>query len=170
MANNEDITEKQFLDSVNPNIGIIHKVCNIYFTNPADRQDVFQEILYQLWKSYKSFSGNSKFSTWMYRVAFNTAIGFVKSINKETPNEEINDYHLRTITNEDSKETNEKISLLYKAIHTLSEMDRAITLLYLGDNSYEEMAAITGFTKTNISVRLTRIRKELKEKLKKLFN
>lgn len=169
MAIKEDITEKQFLDSVNQNIGIIHKVCNIYFTNPTDRQDVFQEILYQLWKSYKSFSGNSKFSTWMYRVAFNTAIGFIKSINKEAPKEEIKEYHLQTMTNNDSKETNEKISLLYKAIHTLSEMDRAIALLYLEDHSYEEMAAITGLTKTNISVRLVRIRKELKEKLKNII-
>jgi|SRR6185437_3820559 len=166
----KNILEMEFLNAVNQNIAIIHKVCNIYFKNPADRQDVFQEILYQLWKSYKSFTGASKFSTWMYRVAFNTAIGHVKSINKEAPKEEINEYHLQTVENNDTQERNENITLLYKAVHTLSDIDKAITLLYLEDKSYEEMAAITGLTKTNISVRLVRIRKQLKEKMNVLIN
>lgn len=166
----ENIFERDFLNAINQNIGIIHKVCNIYFKNPADRQDVFQEILYQLWKSYKSFTGASKFSTWMYRVAFNTAIGYVKSINKEAPKDAINEYHLETFVNNDSHERNENIALLYKAIHTLSDIDKAIALLYLEEKSYEEMAAITGLTKTNISVRLVRIRKQLKEKINILIN
>lgn len=170
MATTDDKTEKQFLNSVNQHVGIIQKVCNIYFTNPADKQDVYQEILYQLWKSYKSFTGASKFSTWIYKVAFNTAIGFVKNINREVPKEEINEYYLQTLPENVDAEKKENISLLYRAIHTLSDIDKAIALLYLEDKSYEEMASITGLTKTNVSVRLVRIRKKLKEKINILIN
>lgn len=164
----EKITEGDFLNSVNLNIGIIHRVCNIYFTNSADRQDACQEILYQLWKSHKGFSGASKFSTWMYKVAFNTAIGMIKNKKRESPKEEISEYHLHNIADTNPADKTERINLLYKAIHTLSSIDKAIAILYLEENSYEEMAIITGLSKTNISVRLVRIRKELKEKLKTL--
>lgn len=72
------LTEDKFIDDINRNIGIIHKICNVYFSDADDRKDAYQEILYQLWRSYPGFKGDAKFSTWMYKVALNTAITWSK--------------------------------------------------------------------------------------------
>lgn len=158
-----------FLDEINKSIGIIHKVANIYFSNPEDREDARQEILYQLWKSYPAFKGGAKFSTWMYKVALNTAITYVKKSNKILGKKMLpENYSLIAETNEQAA-INEKLNLLYAAINTLSGIDKAITLLYLEDKTYDEIAAITGLTKSNVSVRLVRIRLALKEKLKNII-
>ncbi|HET7119465.1 MAG TPA: sigma-70 family RNA polymerase sigma factor [Hanamia sp.] len=158
-----------FLDEINKSIGIIHKVANMYFSNPEDREDARQEILYQLWKSYPAFKGGAKFSTWMYKVALNTAITYVKKSNKILGKKMLpENYSLIAETNEQAA-INEKLNLLYAAINTLSGIDKAITLLYLEDKTYDEIAAITGLTKSNVSVRLVRIRLALKEKLKNII-
>ncbi|MEO6720682.1 MAG: sigma-70 family RNA polymerase sigma factor [Ferruginibacter sp.] len=162
------ITEDQFVEDINRNIGIIHKICNIYFIVPADRQDACQEILYQLWKSYPAFKGEAKFSTWMYKVALNTAATYAKRSSRQLGHEMLpGNLHL-TETNE-QQHINEQMGFLYAAINELSVMDKAITLLYLEDNSYDEIAAITGITKTNVSVRLVRIKKNLRDKLKNII-
>ncbi len=157
--------ETHFIKELNQHRGIIHRVCRIYFDHPDDREDVFQEIIYQLWKSYPSFNGESKFSTWMYRVALNTAIGQFRKEKKAIQREPLND-HLSEITPYQQADTEEQMQQLYSAINTLSLVDKAIILLYLEDNSYEEIATVTGLTKTNVSVRLVRIKKKLEEKLK----
>jgi RNA polymerase sigma factor (sigma-70 family) len=157
--------ETQFVMELNQHTGIIHRVCRIYFTDPIDRQDVFQEIVYQLWKSYPSFKGESKFSTWMYTVALNTAFSQIRKEKRSIQQEPLHD-HLSEITPYQQSDTEEQMNLLYSAINTLSLMDKAIVLLYLEDNSYEEIAAVTGLTKTNVSVRLVRIKRKLEEKLK----
>ena len=165
----QTITEDQFVEDINQNIRIIHKICNIYFTNPDDRQDAYQEIVYQLWKSYQGFKGDARFSTWMYKVALNTAITYVKK-NNRGPRKEILPENFSQLAEENEQyPANEKMNFLHAAINTLSEMDKAITLLYLEDNSYDEIAAITGLTKTNVSVRLVRIKRSLKEKLKNII-
>lgn len=158
--------KEEFLQHINGNTGIIHRVCNIYFNCSPEREDVFQEILYQLWKSYPAFKGNSKFSTWMYRIALNTAITHIKKKDRIPRREELNEtYHqLPESIGEDHKEMN--MRLLYTAIDTLSPIDKAIILLYLEDYSYEEIALITGLTKTNTSVRLVRIKRKLEEQLR----
>jgi RNA polymerase sigma-70 factor (ECF subfamily) len=165
----QNITEDQFVDDINRNIGIIHKVCSIYFTSPHDRQDAYQEIVYQLWKSYRGYKGDARFSTWMYKVALNTAITYVKKSSREQGKEMLPENLSQLAEESDQYPADEKMKLLYAAINTLSEMDKAITLLYLEDNSYDEIAAITGLTKTNVSVRLVRIKKSLKEKLKNII-
>lgn len=158
----------QFIDDVNQNIGIIHSICNTFVQyNSAEQKDLFQEIMYQLWKSYPSFNGNSKFSTWMYRVAFNTAITHSKKSGRTPEKVELNENH-HTVPAADSSIDGEKeVALLYSAIQTLKDIDKAIILLYLNENSYKEIADVTGLTKTNISVRLVRIKRELKTKLEK---
>jgi len=158
--------KEDFLQHINSNTGIIHRVCNIYFNGSPEREDVFQEILYQLWKSYPAFKGASRFSTWMYRIALNTAITYIKKRNRTPHKEELNEtYHqLPESAGEDHQEIN--MRLLYTAIDTLSPIDKAIVLLYLEDYSYEEIALITGLTKTNISVRLVRIKRKLEQQLK----
>jgi len=160
------VTEDKFVEDINRNIGIIHKICNVYFNSQHDRQDASQEILYQLWKSYHSFKGESEFSTWMYKVALNTAITYAKKSDRE-PRKEMVPHNVITEINE-QHHINEKLRLLYAAINELSEIDKAITLLFLEEKSYDEIANITGLTKTNVSVRLVRIKKSLKEKLKNI--
>ena len=160
------MTEDKFLDDINRNIGIIHKICNIYFNVPDDRQDAAQEILYQLWRSYPAFKGNAKFSTWMYKVALNTAITYAKRSRREPRKEIIPEHYNQLAEINEQNNTNEKMAFLYGAINQLSEMDKAITLLYLEDNSYDEIASITGLTKSNVSVRLVRIKNNLREQLK----
>jgi len=157
--------EAQFIRELNQHTGIIHRVCRIYFTDPVDRQDVFQEIVYQLWKSYPSFKGESKFSTWMYTVALNTAFSQIRKEKRSIQQEPLHD-HLSEITPYQPSDMEEQMKHLYSAIDTLSMVDKAIVLLYLEDNSYEEIAAVTGLTKTNVSVRLVRIKRKLEEKLK----
>ena len=169
MKMESQIQEEIFLKEVNKNIGIIHKVANIYFSNAEDREDVRQEVLYQLWKSFPAYKGNAKFSTWMYKVALNTAITYIKKSSKILHKEILSgNYALLVETNEQA-EVNEKLNLLYNAVTTLSSIDKAIMLLYLEDKSYDEIAVITGLTKSNISVRLVRIRLALKEKLKNII-
>lgn len=160
-----ETVDGKFIQLINENLGIAHKVCNVYFEDPEDREDVFQEMMYQLWRSYKSFDGNSKFSTWMYRVCLNTALTYRrKSKLRET--ESLSSKH-RQIPNQPSEEKEEEIALLFEAIATLSPLNKAIILSYLEDMSYEEIAAITGLSRSNVSVRLVRIKKELELQMTK---
>ena len=161
--------EDKFIEDINRNIGIIHKICNVYFNVPDDRKDAYQEILYQLWKSYPGFKGDAKFSTWMYKVALNTAITYAKISGRELGKERLPANYNQLTENSEQNNVNEKLTFLYGAINALSGMDKAIILLYLEDNSYDEISTITGLTKSNVSVRLVRIKKNLKEQLKNII-
>jgi len=163
------VTEDKFVDDINQNMGIIHKICNIYFSDADDRKDACQEILYQLWRSYPGFKGDAQFSTWMYKVALNTALTYSKKGNREVPTDmQAGNWEQLAARNE-QQHIKERMAVLYAAINTLTVTDKAITLLYLEDNSYDEIAEITGLTKTNVSVRLVRIKRTLKEKLKNII-
>jgi len=165
----QHITEDKFVEDINQNIGVIHKICNIYFGDADNRKDACQEILYQLWRSYPGFKGDAKFSTWMYKVALNTALTYSKKGSREVPTDMQTGNWEQLAAGNEQQPVNERMALLYAAINTLSVTDKAITLLYLEDKSYDEMAEITGITKTNVSVRLVRINKALKEKLKNII-
>jgi len=165
----QHITEDKFVEDINQNIGIIHKISKIYFTDADNRKDACQEILYQLWRSYPGFKGDAKFSTWMYKVALNTALTYSKKGSREVPTDMQTGNWEQLAAGNEQQPLNERMALLYAAINTLSVTDKAITLLYLEDNSYDEIAEITGLTKTNVSVRLVRIKKTLKEKLKNII-
>ncbi len=157
--------DKQFIDRINQNIGIALKVSGLYFLDTYEREDVMQEMMYQLWKSYKQFDGRSKFSTWMYSVCLNTALTYQRKIKKNR-NESLSLRHLQ-IPEQSNQQQEENIKMLLQAIATLNPLNKAIVLLYLDDLSYEEIATITGLTKSNVSVRLVRIKKELETQLKK---
>lgn len=157
--------ETRFIEAVNLHIGIIHKVSSIYFMGSVEREDVKQEMLYQLWKAYPGFQGNAKISTWMYRVCLNTALTYLKK-SKKNRHEAIADHHLQISVDSDGQ-PDESIQLLYKAIENLTGINKAIILLYLEDLSYEEIAQITGLTKSNVSVRLVRTKRELEKELRK---
>ena len=160
---NEDLKNK-FLQDLNQYSGIIHRVCNGYFEDPDERQDVFQEIVYELWRSYESFKGEEKFSKWMYKVALNCAMLHIRKRKKTIQKELLDDTSMQVPVAENNLAAD--IHELYAAINALEHLDKAIILLYLDEYSYEEIATITGITKTNVSVRIVRIKKKLEEKLK----
>lgn len=156
--------DQTFLGLLNENLGIAHKIARAYFSNTDDREDCLQEMVYQLWRSYPHFQGKSKFSTWMYQVCLNTALTYRK--RNSTNNEPLNESHLNVPGSDDRSD--EDIDQLFKAIATLTPVNKAIILLYLEDMSYEEIATITGLTKSNVSVKLVRIKKELESKLQNI--
>ncbi|QGY44873.1 sigma-70 family RNA polymerase sigma factor [Maribellus comscasis] len=155
--------EKEFLQIIQKNQGIIHKVCNIYCDVEEDRNDLFQEIVAQLWKSYPSFRNDSKFSTWMYRVALNTAITSFKK-NKRRPDQSSLSYDNFQLADEKyDTETEENIKQLHKAVGQLTGVEKSIVLLYLENKKYEEIAEITGITQNYVRVKMNRIKKKLKK-------
>ena len=160
--------ETSFLANLNQNMGIVHQVCHTYFRRDAmEREDVFQDIMYQLWKSYPQFKGKSKFSTWMYRVALNTAITHIRRSTRTPQNAGLTDSVAPAPHISEDMSRVEEVRLLHEAIAALSDIDKAIILLHLEDQNYDEIASITGLTKANVSVRLVRIKRTLKEKLQR---
>ena len=158
------INQEEFIALVNQHRAMIYKVCNMYCSSEQDKKDLFQEVVIQLWGAYPRFRGDSKFSTWLYRIALNTAISdlrkqkkYITSVEPDRLPTEIQDIQY-------SKEKEEKLQLLYKAINHLTEIERAIVMLYLEDRSYDEMEDILGINQNNLRVKMNRI----KEKLRKL--
>ena len=159
--------KEEFLRNITGNQGIIHKVTRIYCDNVDDRKDLFQEILIQLWKSYGSFKEQSKFSTWMYRVAINTAItAFKKGSRQKAKTQFVSE--IPSIADDDyDDELEENLNLLHTAIGQLTGIEKSIVLLYLEDKSYEEIAEITGITQNYVRVKMNRIKKKLESLIKK---
>lgn len=158
--------EKDFLKDISDHQGIILKVCRMYCSDVEESEDLFQEILLQLWRSYPKFKGESKISTWIYRVGLNTAITRLRKNNRKINTREIidADFNLPSIGNE--RVDIELGRDLQMAIDALNKFDKAIMLLYLDEKSYQEMAEIMGISETNIGVKINRIKKKLKEILK----
>jgi RNA polymerase sigma-70 factor (ECF subfamily) len=159
----QDHSEQDFIDRVMNHQSIVHKVCSLYCDTEEDRKDLFQEILINLWKSYSSFRGQSKFSTWMYRVALNVAL---QQIRKDGQNKE---YTLlpgeldRFLMPREQYPLQEEKHLMYKAIKQLNEVERAVIMLYLDEKGNEEIAEIIGISQNYVRVKMTRIRKKLKK-------
>ncbi len=160
-----DSIDDVFIQQINQNLGIAHKICRVYFTDADDREDVVQEMMYQLYKSYRSFDGRSKFSTWMYSVCLNTALTYRRKDIKQKY-EPLTTSHDQ-LADPPASSKDEEISMLFTAIATLSSLNKAIILLYLEDMSYEEIADITGLSKSNVGVRLVRIKKDLETEMRK---
>lgn len=157
------MSEKEFLRMIQDNQRTIHKVCQIYRDSPEDREDLFQEVIFQLWRSYPSFRGGSKSSTWLYRIALNTAMA---SFRKNKPNITLAEY-LPDVQFEDiNYEGNERQEKLLKSIRQLSEPDRALIALYLDELSYQEIAGILGISENNVGVKLNRIKIRLQKLIK----
>lgn len=143
--------------------GIIHKVCGMYCSNGEDKKDMFQEILVNLWKSYPSFRGDSKFSTWMYRVSMNIAIQRLRKSRKNEENTAQPGF-FDQMKNPDKEQLPEReLSLLYTAINQLNDIEKAIVMLYLEEKGNEEIAEIVGISQNYLRVKMTRIRKKLKK-------
>ena len=140
---------------------LIHNVCNIYGKTEADKQDLFQEITIQLWKSYSSFEHKSKFSTWLYRVALNTAITQKRRENRQPHTNPLSDQEMRIPDNDGTDTDEDELLALQLAIRQLKPTDRAIIFLYLEERSYREIADIIGITPKNVGVKIVRIKARL---------
>ena len=151
---------KAFSELIEEHQAIIHKVTMVYASGRANREDLFQEICLQLWKSFPNFREEAKFSTWMYRVALNTAIS---NVRKEKTSPDFEQLRETDRIEEEGADEKEKVSLLYQAISKLNRIDKAMILLWLEEKNYEEIASIMGTSKKNVSVKLVRIKRKLEE-------
>lgn len=155
--------EKEFLEKIEKHKGVIFKISKMYMDNFDDQKDLFQEITFQVWKAYPSFEGKSQFSTWLYRVALNTAIIFLKSEKKRSfiQNEEVENFKIAADDYDDEEE--KKLAKMYKAIQQLNEIDKALIFYYLQDYSGKEIAENMGITEVNARVKLNRAKEKLKQ-------
>jgi RNA polymerase sigma-70 factor, ECF subfamily len=141
---------------------MLKKVCAIYRVNPSDRDDLLQEIIYQLWKSWPSFEGKSKFSTWLYRIALNTAISDLRK--KKPVVLPLEPSHLPAIPSDQQESDMEaKLTMMHEAINELSDIEKAIVMLYLDDRSYHEMEEVLGINQNNLRVKMNRIKEKLRK-------
>ena len=154
--------EQIFSKLIKDNQGLIIKVSRLYTNSIEDEEDLFQEIVLQLWRSYDSFKGQSKISTWMYRVALNTAITLFRKKRKSPKTDELKDFHHSDFVEQDD-EKQQQISLLYRVIKLLPKVERAIVMMYLDDQPYREIAETLGISEVNARVKMNRLKKTLKE-------
>lgn len=155
--------EKEFIKSIRDYQNIIYRICKMYRDTREEQEDLFQEIVYQLWKSYPSFKGESKISSWIYRIALNTAIAIYRKpklpvIYVDKIPEQIHSGMEQRVSENEER--------LFDALRTLNDTEKALISLFLDDFTYHEIAAITGITESNTGVRLNRIKTKLKNKLK----
>jgi RNA polymerase sigma-70 factor (ECF subfamily) len=160
---------EEFLDILTRYQGIIHKVNLVYFRDKTDREDNFQEIVFNLWKSFPRLKNKESIGSWIYAVAINTSIsGFKKGIHRHV---EYYDNVPDVMINDDQAETLEQNArILLEAIHSLNEIDKSVMLLYLEEKSYSEIASILGMTVSNVGVRINRSKELLKHKIYQLEN
>ncbi len=158
--------EQKFVSDLEEHQNIVHKVCRMYTNNQDAHNDLFQEISIQLWKAYAKFRGDSKFSTWMYRVALNTAITLYRKSKRSIKTQDFDTvlFKIESTSYDDTQE--EQLKLLYKAVYQLSDIDKALVLLYLEDKNYREIAETMGISEVNARVKINRV----KGKLKKILN
>jgi RNA polymerase sigma-70 factor (ECF subfamily) len=160
--------EKQFINLLNQHGGILYKVCKIYCNDLDERKDLYQEIVLQLWRAFPGFQNQSNVSTWLYRVAMNTAISnFRKGQRKRQPTP-FSHLPFPVADLLEDPEPPDRLSQLYAAIEQLSVVEKAFVLLYLEDKSYEEMAAVLGISKSNVGVKLSRIKTKLEVLIKEI--
>ena len=163
------MTQEEFVRQVQSNQGILQKICRLYGHTQPDREDLFQEIIVQLWKSVPKFKGQSKFSTWMYRVALNTAISDFRRKRKRPGvlEADVNSIEIGSGPSDDMDQERH-LNALYGAIRQLAEIDKAIVMLYLEDKSYEEMEDILGINSNNLRVKMNRIKEKLRQLTKNI--
>lgn len=157
--------EQEFLNRIESHKGILYKVSKMYMDNHDDQQDLFQEIVCQLWKSYDTFRNESQFSTWMYRVAVNTAIVFLKKEKRKVDKYEIPSENIKEDEG-DSHIKESQIDHFYKAVQKLEKIDKAIIFYQLEGFSHKEIGENLGISEGNARVKLNRAKEKLKEIIK----
>jgi RNA polymerase sigma-70 factor (ECF subfamily) len=156
--------KEEFLELLSNYQGILHKVNLIYFRNKTEREDNFQDIVYQLWKSYPGLRNKESIGSWFYAVSINTSISRLRKKSRIEYREELPE-SMDTIDIEEETSKEENLRLLLKGISKLNDIDKSIMLLYLEEKSYEEISEILGITKTNVGTRINRAKEALKKTL-----
>lgn len=144
----------------------MHKICRLYTHDSDAHNDLFQEITIQLWKAYPKFRGEAKFSTWMYRVALNTAITLFRKSRRKIETEDFEGVSFKITAEEYDPLIEEQMKLMYSAVKTLNDIDKALVFLYLENKNYAEIAETLGISEVNSRVKMNRI----KEKLRSILN
>lgn len=156
---NDDTLNDRFLELLEENRKLIYKVSCLYCESSIDKKDLFQEIVVNLWKAYPEFKGNSKISTWVYRISLNTAITWLRDYTKYKNRIEYTDLIPNLIEDSELENLHEK---LYAAISHLGKIDKAIILLQLDGYTYDDISEIVGLTKTNVATKINRIKDKLR--------
>lgn len=154
--------EHNFVGLLEEHQNIVHKICRLYTNNDDAHKDLFQEITIQLWKAFPKFRGDSKFSTWMYRVALNTAITLYRKSKRSITTQEFDavQYKIKAEEYDDTEE--QQLKLMYQAVQELNDIEKALVFLYLEDKNYKEISETLGISEVNARVKMNRIKTKLK--------
>ena len=158
--------EQLFVKKLKDNQNIVHKICRLYTNNEDAHKDLFQEITIQLWKAYPKFRGESKFSTWAYRVALNTAITLYRKNTRSIATINYENVSFSISQEDYNPEEEEQLKLRYQAVQELNDIEKALIFMYLEDKDYTEISETLGISEVNARVKMNRI----KGKLKKILN
>jgi RNA polymerase sigma factor (sigma-70 family) len=144
---------------------MLHRICRMYCPDADDRQDLYQEIVLQLWRAYPQYETRAKFSTWLYRIALNVAISNLRQRTRRPLPDRFGDTVPDMAPPPDTGLDAEDLAQLYRAIERLSDVEKAFVLLYLEERTYEEMADILGITQNNVRVKMHRVQDKLRHLL-----
>lgn len=161
-----DNLEKEFLKQIDVHKGILYKLSKMYMDNELDREDLFQEMIFQLWRSFPSFEGKSLFSTWMYRVALNTALVFVKKDKRQPKSLDLKE-GFDVVDYSDHNQKEEQLAYFYNAVQKLNEIEKALIFLFLEGQSHREIGGQLGISEGNARVRLNRTKDKLQDIIKR---
>jgi len=154
--------EQNFVELLEQHQNIVHKVCRLYTNNYDAHNDLFQEITIQLWKAFPKFRGDSKFSTWMYRVGLNTAITLYRKSKRTINTQQFDTVQFKISAEEYDSTEEEQLKLLYAAVHQLNDIEKALVFLYLEDKNYKEISETMGITEVNARVKMNRVKNKLR--------
>jgi RNA polymerase sigma factor (sigma-70 family) len=154
--------QERFQNLMEEHKKILYKVCHSYCRNPGDRDDLAQEIIVQLWRSFRSFDQRVRFSTWMYRIALNVAISFYRRESVRTRHIVPGSEHLLETVDETANRS-EEVQVLYQWIEGLDALHKALVILYLDGNNYQEIADVLGISQTNVATKISRLKETLRQ-------
>lgn len=158
--------EHRFVKLLETNQNIVHKICRLYTNDKDAHDDLFQEITIQLCRAFPKFRGDSKFSTWMYRVSLNTAITLYRKSKRQIDTQDFESISFKIKSEEYDDTTEQQLKLMYDAVKKLNDIDKALVFLYLEDKSYREISGTLGISEVNARVKMNRA----KDKLRKILN
>ena len=161
-----ETSQARFVELIEEHQGILHRICSVYADQAADRQDLFQDMVLQLWRSFASFRGQSSLTTWMYRVALNTALLERRKASRRPDLSRGGEDEMKSVAL-DPPPLRDDLAVLRACIQELPSLDRAIVLLHLEERNYDEIAEITGLGRSNVSVRLVRLKERLRRALER---
>src|ERR1700685_1956833 len=154
--------QERFQNLMEEHKKILYKVCHSYCRNPGDRDDLAQEIIVQLWRSFRSFDQRVRFSTWMYRIALNVAISFYRRESVRARHVVPGSEHLLEAIDETANRS-EEVRILYEWIERLEPLNKALVILYLDGNNYQEIAEVLGISETNVATKISRLKEALRQ-------